>query len=88
MSKNSEQMTMVLYAALAEPIGLLLEVSDLDQARQALYRARAEAKDEELNQLQFRASPGLEGGNMIIVKQKIQLNGAQAQSAPAQLTDL
>ena len=73
MSSQSEKMTMVLYAALAEPVGLLLEVSDFDQARQALYRARAEAKDEDLNQLQFRASPGLSGGNLIIVKQKIQL---------------
>lgn len=77
--RQSEQLQLVLYQALASQIGLLLQVSDFDQARQALYRARAEAKDEDLNQLQFRASPGLQGGNLIIVKQKIQL-GAEPPS--------
>lgn len=63
----------LLYSALAEPIGLLLQVSDFPRARAALYRARVEAKDPDLAQLQLRASPGLEGGNLIIVKQVVQL---------------
>ena len=65
----------ILYQALAEPIGLLLQCPDWAKARQALYRARAEAKDPSLAALQFRASPGLVGGNLIIVNQKIQLGG-------------
>lgn len=64
---------LILAQALAEPIGLLLQVSDFGRARQALYRARAEANEPALAMLQFRASPGLEGGNLIIVRQKIEL---------------
>ena len=63
----------ILYLALAEPIGLLVRTSNFVRARQKLYAARAEAKDPDLDQLQLRTSPGLEGGDLIIVKQKIQL---------------
>lgn len=74
-----DQLRAILYSALGEPIGLLLQCSDWAKARQALYRARAEAQDPQLDSLQFRASPGLEGGNLIIVNQKLQL---QALGAP------
>lgn len=74
---TSQDLRLILYAALAEPIGLLVQVSDFDRARQGFYRARAEARDPDLAQLQFRASPGLEGGNLVIVKQKIQLPAVQ-----------
>lgn len=69
---------LILYSALAEPIGLLLQVSDFTRARQALYRARADAQDPGLAGLQFRASPGLSGGNLIIINQRIQLPGPGA----------
>lgn len=68
---NQQELTVILYQALAQPIGLLVECSDWNKARQQFYRARTEAKDPELAQLQFRASPGIEGGNLIIVKQRI-----------------
>lgn len=61
---------LILYQALAQPIGLLVQVSDFSRARALLYKARVEARDPELAQLQLRASPGLEGGNLIIVKQR------------------
>ncbi len=67
----SQDFKAILYQALAEPIGLLLQVSDFSKARQAFYRARAEAQDPALSILQLRASPGLPGGNLIILKQKI-----------------
>lgn len=77
----------LLYQALREPIGVLVQVSDFARARQALYRARAEAADPELNQLQFRVSPGLAGGNLIIVKETVQVV-AEASPSEQNLTDL
>lgn len=63
----------VLRAAMREDIGLLVQVSDFPRARQAFYRARADSGDQSLAVLQFRSSPGLAGGNLIIVKEKISL---------------
>lgn len=63
----------LLYQALREPIGVLVQTSDFARARQAFYRARADAADPELSQLQFRTSPGLPGGNLIIVKDKVKV---------------
>lgn len=68
-----EQCRELLYQALREPIGVLVQTSDFARARQMLYRARADAGDPELSQLQFRVSPGLEGGNLIIVKERVQV---------------
>ena len=68
-----ESMKEILYSAMREDIGLLLQVSDFPRARQALYRARADAEDAGLAILQFRASPGIAGGNMIIVKERVQV---------------
>lgn len=63
----------LLYRALGEPIGLLLRTSDFPRARQALYRARQDAQDDDLRVLQFRSSPGIEGGDLIIVKETVQV---------------
>ena len=70
---QQDQLRMIMAQALAEPIGLLVQVSDFGRARQALYRARAEEGSGQFDQLQFRASPGLDGGNLIIVKQKVEI---------------
>lgn len=55
----------VLYSALAEPTGLLLRVSDFDQARAKFYRVRAKAGDSALDELEFRR--GLEPGTLMLV---------------------
>ncbi len=73
MEATPESCKELLYQALREDIGVLLQVSDFARARQAFYRARTDAKDPELNQLQFRVSPGLAGGNLIIVKEKVKV---------------
>lgn len=70
----AQDLKAILYSAMADPIGLLLQVSDFSRARQALYRARAEAADPDLAVLQFRASPGLPEGNLIIVKERVQVS--------------
>lgn len=71
-----DQLRAILYQAKAEPIGLLVQCApDWAKARAAFYRARAEANDPELATLQFRASPGIEGGNLIIVNQRVQVAG-------------
>ncbi len=57
----------IMYQALASPVGLLLQVSDLQRARVRFYQTRRAALDPELNRLQFRASP-FEGGNLVICK--------------------
>lgn len=66
-----QDLQLILYQALGEPIGLLVQTSDFPRARAAFYRARAEAHDPDLDQLQLRASPGLEGGDLIIVNRKV-----------------
>lgn len=70
----------LLYAAMREPIGILVQTSDFARARQALYRARTETGDPALSVLQFRTSPGLAGGNLIIVKETV--NIAEQAEAP------
>ena len=62
-----QQYGSLLYQALAEPIGILLKTSDPLRARQALYRARADAKDEALAVLQIRSSP-FPDGDLLICK--------------------
>lgn len=47
----------ILYAALAEPIGLVIRTSDVHRARQRLYEARMRAGDPILSRLQFRFAP-------------------------------
>ena len=67
----------LLYQALGSPIGLLLRTSDFARARQRLYQARVAAADQDLACLQFRASPGIEGGDLIIVKETVQVQDPQ-----------
>jgi hypothetical protein len=67
---KQEQLLALLYQALAEPIGLVLEVSDPGRFKQQLYQARAKSCDPELAGLQFRMWPEAEGGNFVIVKAK------------------
>lgn len=63
----------LLYAALAEPIGLLCQAEpDFATARQRLYSARKKLGDPALEILQFRASPFPEG-NLVIVKETIRV---------------
>ncbi len=73
----SQDLRLVLYQALGSSIGLLLQTSDFGRARQRLYAARAEIGDPALAGLQFRSSP-LPGGDLIIVKQKINLSEPQS----------
>lgn len=87
MESTPEFCKEILYQALREDIGVLVQVSDFARARQALYRARADTGDPELAQLQFRVSPGLAGGNLIIVKEKIKVR-EDAQPAPETPSDL
>ena len=70
----SQDLRPLLYQALASPIGLLLATGDFVRARQKLYQARAAAQDPDLAVLQFRSSP-VAGGDLIIVKETIQLEG-------------
>ena len=48
-----------LYDALSQDIGIVIEVvsGDIEAVRQALYKARREAGDEELSCLSLRISP-------------------------------
>lgn len=58
------------YSALGEPIGLLLQTADPIRARQALYRARVEAADQDLAQVQVRLSR-VPGGNLLLIKETV-----------------
>ena len=64
----------LLYQALGEPIGLLLQCSNPGLARQRLYAARASARDPALGGLQIRMSPFPEG-NLVICKGQTPLPG-------------
>lgn len=50
----------ILYQALGEAIGLVLQTDDPKRARQRLYQARQQAGDSALAHLQFRLSPKAE----------------------------
>jgi hypothetical protein len=57
-----------LYQALASPIGIVLEVSDVGIAQQRLYKARRDSGDPELDRLQLRRSPFLPESELWVVK--------------------
>lgn len=59
--------TEIMYQALAEPIGLLVQTNDLNGARARFYAARKLAGDPALSVLQFRASP-VPGGELVIIR--------------------
>ena len=61
---------LLLFQALAEPFGLLCKANDPERARQALYRARREALDPELDGLQVRLV-AIGEGNLVICKSKV-----------------
>jgi hypothetical protein len=65
--KREQQLCLLLYQALAEPIGLAIQTSDPNRLRMQLYNARAKARDPDLAILQFRLSP-FEGCDLVIVK--------------------
>ena len=69
----------ILYLALAEPVGLLLQVGDFHRDRAKLYSTRAQIGDPSLSGLQFRAV-NFEDGNLAIVNQRVQLPAAGATS--------
>lgn len=47
----------LLYEALSQTSGLVLQVSDVERARQKLYKLRADAKDPDLDCLSLVPSP-------------------------------
>ena len=73
----------ILHEALAEPYGLVLQTSDTTRARQALYKARAEANDPALAVLQVRISP-FDDGDLVICHPptRHQLGGQEGDQAP------
>lgn len=74
MSQPDPILSSLLYEALAEPIGLLCQASpDFERGRAKLYQTRAKLGDPALDVLQFRASPFPDEGNLIIVKETVQV---------------
>lgn len=61
-----------LYAALAEPFGVVLSVSNVGQAKAALYKARAESGDEALSQVSIHSSPSQPDSEIWLVKRRKQ----------------
>ena len=66
-SVSNDTLIALLYQAVESDIGILLQVSDLTQARARFYKIRADLKDPVLECLQFRASP-FEDGNLVIIR--------------------
>lgn len=66
-SPQSTRLGKLLYEALAEPIGLVLNAPDPARARQQLYAARKRMSDPDLAVLQIRMSSFAEG-NLVICK--------------------
>ena len=64
----------LLYLALAEPIGLLIQCDDFEALRTRLYKVKHTLADPALAILQFRQSP-IEGGNLIITKYQVMPKG-------------
>ena len=58
----------LLYQALASPIGIVVRVTDIERARARLYKAKADARDPALANLQLRKSPLGEPDVIWIVK--------------------
>lgn len=80
---TQEQLGSLLYQALAEPIGLMLQASDRQLARQRLYAARAKLQDPALALLQFRFWPqdGEAVGNLVICRGgQLQIQGPRPQA--------
>ena len=65
MSNNE---LLLLYEALAEPIGLVVQVSDFPLAQSRLYAARRKSGDPSLAVLQLRRSPYNPDGELWITR--------------------
>lgn len=63
----TDQMLEIMYRALGEPVGLLVQTNDLKRAQATFYAARRKACDPALAVLECRGSP-IPGGDLIIVK--------------------
>jgi hypothetical protein len=59
----------ILYAAMAEPIGLLVMTNEPTRLKALFYSVRRECQDQELDILQLRTSPFPEG-QFVICKGK------------------
>lgn len=72
-STSRVELTHLLYQALGESIGLLIQASDCQRVRQRLYAARTASGDESLRGLQIRQwnAPEGEEGNLVIVNSRI-----------------
>lgn len=77
----------LLYRALGEPIGLLLQSDDPVRARQKLYQAKYSAKDTALAGLAIKMST-IEGGQLMIYHQSALDALAPAPSAGLRPTTL
>lgn len=85
---NEQQLKLLWYQALAEPIGLLLEARDVNFAKQRLYQARAKLGDPDLAQVQIRTSP-VEGGNLLLIRETVSVPAISQQPADQEgLTEL
>jgi len=58
-----------LYAALASPLGIILETDDIERLRQRLYAVRKSLADPALDNLSLVQSP-LDPNHLWIVKRK------------------
>jgi hypothetical protein len=73
MTKLERQaLEQALLAALAESIGVIVEVSDPTAVRNALYRVRAKLADPAMTDLQIRVSPFAEG-QLVICHRRVEL---------------
>jgi hypothetical protein len=59
---------LILYSALATPLGIVVAVSDVEAAKQQIYRTRASTGDPSLACLQLRTSPDNPTGEIWLVK--------------------
>lgn len=72
----------ILQMALQQPMGLLLKSNDPTRARARLYAAQRQIP--EASDLQFRASPWPDEGNLLVVKRRLQLPRPMANSTSSQ----
>lgn len=64
---SMDEFSTLMYQAIASEIGIVVEVSDFNLARQKFYAARRKLADPALARLQFRQSPH-HANQMLIVK--------------------
>lgn len=83
MTVARDELTLLLYRALSEPIGLVLASSQPDKARQRLYAARAAAADPDLSTVQIRMAPDAIGPGMLVLVRGMPRQGQQPKTLPA-----